>query len=322
MAKQFIATTLMDGYVDGPHITEVQTGIANQGLYGPDDYVLDEGKKAEAQILTNNSVRVFDATFVIQGRRDVMAANAYADVTIANGEQGMYRNDIIVRKYEKDEMTEIENTSFDVIKGTPSSGVATDPEIPTGDIRTGATMHNMALYRVKLEGLNIVALEPMFKVLYNMADIKKELESLNGKLNMEKIIIVRNNKKSAFRHPQAYGLTPVTCPDLFFDNSEGLFSHSNGAIVCNQDAIIHAHAHFAVASSAHYYTIAINNLYSDSELFYSYATSVGGYSGQTSNYFKVKKGDVISLSFGLNNSFSIAAKDLHAELDVRLVCVL
>lgn len=140
---------------------------------------------------------------------------------------------------------------------------------------------------------------------------------------MEKIIIVRNNKKSAFRHPQAYGLTPVTCPDLFFDNSEGLFSHSNGAIVCNQDAIIHAHAHFAVASSAHYYTIAINNLYSDSELFYSYATSVGGYSGQTSNYFKVKKGDVISLSFGLNNSFSIAAKDLRsAELDVRLVCVL
>lgn len=183
MAKQFIATTLMDGYVDGPHITEVQTGIANQGLYGPDDYVLDEGKKAEAQILTNNSVRVFDATFVIQGRRDVMAANAYADVTIANGEQGMYRNDIIVRKYEKDEMTEIENTSFDVIKGTPSSGVATDPEIPTGDIRTGATMHNMALYRVKLEGLNIVALEPMFKVLYNMADIKKELELLNGNMN-------------------------------------------------------------------------------------------------------------------------------------------
>ena len=182
MAKQFIATTLMDGYADGPHVTEVQTGIANQGLYGPDDYVLDEGKKAEAQILTNNSVRVFDATFVIQGRRDVMAANAYADVTIANGEQGMYRNDIIVRKYEKDEMTEIENTSFDVIKGTPSSGVATDPEIPTGDIRTGATMHNMALYRVKLEGLNIVALEPMFKVLYNMADIKKELESLNGNI--------------------------------------------------------------------------------------------------------------------------------------------
>lgn len=139
---------------------------------------------------------------------------------------------------------------------------------------------------------------------------------------MEKIIIVRNNRKSAFRHPQAYGFTSVTCPDLFFDNSEGLFSHSNGTIVCNQDAIIHAHAHFTVTSIAHYYTITINNSYGNSELFYSYDTSIGGYSGQTSNYFKVKKGDVISLGFGLNNSFSIAAKDLYAELDVRLVCVL
>lgn len=139
---------------------------------------------------------------------------------------------------------------------------------------------------------------------------------------MEKIIIVRNNKKSVFRHPQAYGFTPVTCPDLVFDNSEGLFSHSNGVIVCNQDAIIHAHAHFGVASIAHYYTITVNNSYGNSEIFYSSATSIGGYSGQISNYFKVKKGDVISLSFGLNNGFSIAAKDLYAELDVRLVCVL
>lgn len=213
MAKQFIATTLMDGYADGPHITEVQTGIANQGLYGPDDYVLDEGKKAEAQILTNNSVRVFDATFVIQGRRDVMAANAYADVTIANGEQGMYRNDIIVRKYEKDEMTEIENTSFDVIKGTPSSGVATDPEIPTGDIRTGATMHNMALYRVKLEGLNIVALEPMFKVLYNMADIKKELESLNG--NSKEALLVKQYEYDNRTIPAGeYEVFPLNFPLL------------------------------------------------------------------------------------------------------------
>lgn len=70
------------------------------------------------------------------------------------------------------------------------------------------------------------------------------------------------------------------------------------------------------------YKVTSYLLNGNSELFYSYATSIGGYSGQTSNYFKVKKGDVISLSFGLNNSFSIEAKDLYAELDVRLVCVL
>ena len=181
MANQFIETTLMDGFADGPHITEVQTGIANQGLYGPDDYVLEGGRSAEAQILTNNSIRIFDAVFVIQGRRDVMAANDYADVTIANGAQGMNRNDIIVRRYEKDESSEVEKTSFAVIKGTASSGTASDPVIPTGDIRSGATLHNMALYRVKLQGLNIVAVEPLFKLLCNMSKLQKQLGELSQK---------------------------------------------------------------------------------------------------------------------------------------------
>ena len=181
MANQFIETTLMDGFADGPHITEVQTGIANQGLYGPDDYVLEGGRNAEAQILTNNSIRIFDAVFVIQGRRDVMAANDYADVTIANGAQGMNRNDIIVRRYEKDESSEVEKTSFAVIKGTASSGAASDPAVPTGDIRSGATLHNMALYRVKLQGLNIVAVEPLFKLLCNMSELQKQLDELNQK---------------------------------------------------------------------------------------------------------------------------------------------
>ena len=182
MAGEYIDTTFMDGFVDGPHITEVQTGLANQGLYGPEDYVLEGGREAEAQVLTNNSIRIFDAVYVIQGRRDVIAANDYTDVSIDNGAQEMNRNDIIVRRYTKDESTEIENTEYAVIKGTPVSGEAVDPEVTEGDIRSGATQHDMKLYRVRLEGLNIVAVEPLFKVLYNAETIKVKLDELNEKL--------------------------------------------------------------------------------------------------------------------------------------------
>lgn len=175
MAEQFIESTLMDGYVGGPHITETQTGLANQGLYGPDDYVLSAGRKAEAQILTNNSIRIFDAVFVIQGRRDVIAANDYTDVSIDNGAQGMNRNDIIVRRYTKDESSEIENTEYAVIKGTPTSGEAEDPAVTIGDIRSGALEHEMKLYRVKLEGLNIVAVEPLFQILMDMSTLNANL---------------------------------------------------------------------------------------------------------------------------------------------------
>lgn len=159
MANEFVETTLVDGFADGPHITEKQVGLANQGLYGPDDYVLPSGRQSEAQILTNNSIRIFDAVYIIQGRRDVIAANDYTDVSIDNGAQGMNRNDIIVRRYTKDNKSEIEKTEYAVIKGTLTSGIASDPSVPTGDIRSGALLHNMKLYRVKLNGLNIVAVD-------------------------------------------------------------------------------------------------------------------------------------------------------------------
>ena len=178
---EFITTTLMDSYAGGPHITETQIGLANQATFGADDYVLEGGRESEAQVLTNNSIRIFDAVYCIQGRRDVIPASGYTDVTIANGTQGMNRNDIIVRRYKKNESSEIESTEYAVIKGTPNAGTAVDPEVTTGDIRSGATLHEMALYRVKIAGLNITAVEPMFNILKNMASLQKELAELNSK---------------------------------------------------------------------------------------------------------------------------------------------
>lgn len=179
---EFITTTLMDSYAGGPHITETQIGLANQATFGSDDYVLEGGRESEAQVLTNNSIRIFDAVYCIQGRRDVIPASGYTDVTIANGTQGMNRNDIIVRRYKKNESSEIESTEYAVIKGTPNAGAAVDPEVTTGDIRSGATLHEMALYRVKITGLNITAVEPMFNILKNMASLQKELAELNSKI--------------------------------------------------------------------------------------------------------------------------------------------
>lgn len=171
----FVNTTLMDGYAGGPHITEKQSGLANQAIIGEADYVLEGGQNAKAQVLTNNSIRIFDAVYSIQGRRDVIAANDYADVTIANGSQGMNRNDIIVRRYRKNSSSEIESTEYAVIKGTPSTGTATDPSVTVGDIRTGAVLHEMKLYRVRLEGLNIVSVDQLFTVLPSMATMQEDM---------------------------------------------------------------------------------------------------------------------------------------------------
>lgn len=183
MSQEYVDTTLLDGYAGGPHVTEEQVGLVNQGLYGAEDYVLGVGRKAEAQILTNNSIRIFDAVYVIQGRRDVINVNGYQDVSIANGSQGMNRNDIIVRRYVKDESSEIEKTSYAVIKGAPTTGAAIDPKVTIGDIKNGATLHEMVLYRVRLNGLNIVGIDTLFKTLVNMFEIQKMLADSNSKIS-------------------------------------------------------------------------------------------------------------------------------------------
>ena len=64
-------------------------------------------------------------------------------------------------------LTAIENVELAVIEGTPSS-TGVDPEITTGDIFEGCTLHEMPLYRVKMDGLEISSISEMFTTLINL----------------------------------------------------------------------------------------------------------------------------------------------------------
>ena len=175
-----IESEVLEVRVGDVHVTPEQVADANIGTFGPDDYVLSTGRKLEAQVVTNNSVRVFDGVMVYGGIRDVISVNKYYDIQIDNGAQGMNRNDIIVRHFAiTDEVTKRGGATFQVIKGTPSEGEAADPEIAFTDLRAGALSHDMILHRVRIEGLNIVAVEPLYDILYNAAELKEEVTELN-----------------------------------------------------------------------------------------------------------------------------------------------
>ena len=60
-------------------------------------------------------------------------------------------------------MTQEESHTLKVIKGTPGAEAA-DPEVVTGDIPGGDVLHQMPLYRVKLDGLNVTAVEQLFEL--------------------------------------------------------------------------------------------------------------------------------------------------------------
>lgn len=156
---------LVTGYMGEEHIHSADQGSFNASFFGGGEYVMEAGNQFEASIMDNNTVRILDGDALMKGRHLRIEPNTYADVTITTGTAGVNRNDLIVFQYSKDTSTDIESIEIVVIKGTEVEGTATDPAYTDGDILGGATFNQMPLYRVKVEGVVLAAVEPLFTVI-------------------------------------------------------------------------------------------------------------------------------------------------------------
>ena len=154
---------IIDGYCDVPNIYADDIGEYNISLFGAGDYVLAVGEKLGYELISNNELRIKDGIFLTQGRRGIIKKGSSELCIIENGTQAEKRNDLVVIEYARDEATQVESHRLKVLKGTPGEDAA-DPEAVTGDISSGAVLHQMPLYRVRLDGLNVVAVEPLFEI--------------------------------------------------------------------------------------------------------------------------------------------------------------
>lgn len=155
---------LITGLKTTADIQSEDDGARIYGTISTGDIVLDVGEKFNYEIKSNNCVRIKSGEIIMQGRHIRQEPSTYTDLTIENGTQGQKRNDIIVLRYTKSSDTEVENAELAVIEGMPSES-ATDPAITEGDIFGGDLIHEMALYRVSINGLNISSVTKMFRIM-------------------------------------------------------------------------------------------------------------------------------------------------------------
>ena len=167
---------IITGSTGTTHVTSNDDGEFNQGIFGNGLIVLENGNQLSASIVDNNTIRMADGDLILQGRHALIAPNTTEDIVIETGTVGVNRNDLIVARYVLESATGYESITAEVLKGKETTGTAIDPEVTTGDIRTGDMLVEAALYRVKIEGINIVALEPLFEVTES---IKALLDALN-----------------------------------------------------------------------------------------------------------------------------------------------
>lgn len=161
---------LVTGYAGKEHITSADHGVYNAGTYGPGKYVLRTGNMFAAEVISNNLIKIKDGDLINQGRHINIAVNDYEECEIDNGQQSLKRNDLIVVRYTKNNETMIETAQVLVLKGA-SSATPADPKYVTGDILNGAETDDFPLYRVRLNGLSIEKVEPLFSTIVSVKDI-------------------------------------------------------------------------------------------------------------------------------------------------------
>lgn len=173
---------LITGVGATDHIDSQDDADFQRAITGPDNYVLNIGRKMEAELLSNNVVRVHDGSLIHQGRHVIIPEGESEEVTIEYGTQGEKRIDLIVSVYSKDTTNGIETEFLKALKGTPSVDSPAIPSHIDGNIRAGDIYSEFPLYKVTLDGINIVSIDPLYEVLTSMAELKMMTDELNRKL--------------------------------------------------------------------------------------------------------------------------------------------
>lgn len=160
-----------------PHIYAEDDAAIYKTIFGGDG-VSTIGQACKATVLSNNKVRIADGVLCVDGHMARIPYGEYEDCEIMNGQSGKNRNDIIVAKFETTGTGGIDNMTCEAIQGIAGE-MAVDPELTQDDIYAGGKVREYPLYRVKIEGLSITAVEQMFEIIPSNKDLADKLTELN-----------------------------------------------------------------------------------------------------------------------------------------------
>lgn len=188
-----------------PHIYAEDDAAIYKTIFGGDG-VSTIGQACKATVLSNNKVRIADGVLCVDGHMARIPYGEYEDCEIMNGQSGKNRNDIIVAKFETTGTGGIDNMTCEAIQGIAGE-MAVDPELTQDDIYAGGKVREYPLYRVKIEGLSITAVEQMFEIIPSNKDLSNKVAELNKNIacspsvkRRETLISFQKNVKHKIEH--------------------------------------------------------------------------------------------------------------------------
>lgn len=163
-----MAFEIVDGMTGTKHISSDDLAALNIATIGKADCVLEYGDDFELNVVSANSATLKTGVGMVGGKR--FWNQAATSLTIQSGTQGQKRNDLVVARYAKTSAG-IESITPVVIKGTPTTGNATDPATTSNDLK---------LWRVPLNGISVGTPVKLFTPVTPLATLGDSLSGGTG----------------------------------------------------------------------------------------------------------------------------------------------
>lgn len=159
---------IITGNTGEKHVTSEDDGTLYASIIGKDDYILDMNDNFSHEVIDVNTIRINSGDALLNGRQVRIPRGSYDTVSIDNGQTGYKRIDLIVIRYESNMV--IENAKLVVIRGASTTGTPTTPDYQKESILNGALIHDVPLYEVHLNGINLEKVKKVF-ITRNMSAI-------------------------------------------------------------------------------------------------------------------------------------------------------
>ena len=161
---------LVDGHGGKPHISGEDLGDFKAGILGDAGYVFKRANMLAATLNGSNSITIATGSGIMPTSGRHFRVTAPETLTITSGTQGQNRNDlIVVRATTDEESTTVETATLVVLRGTPTSGTATDPATQDGDL---------PLYRLQLTGVSVAEPIALFDVMVPYSEFRDSISPI------------------------------------------------------------------------------------------------------------------------------------------------
>lgn len=149
-----MGASIITGYTGTRHITPAMDAAVYRSTFGQDEYILADGNQLAGSMPDINSFTVMDGLVSMQGHQIQVTQETLSVDTCANGYS---RIDLVCLRFTHDNGTLVDAASLVVIKGSEVQNPNT-PSVPSynsGSIDGGATVVDMPLYQINLNGSTV-----------------------------------------------------------------------------------------------------------------------------------------------------------------------